>query len=111
MRLVADIGGTNSRLALAALGQLRPGTTRSFRNAEFASFEAVAHSYLGDVADAAPDQIALAVAGPVEGDTARLTNRGWVISAADLSRKLGAARGRIINDLIALGYAVPGLGG
>lgn len=110
MRLVADIGGTNSRFALADLGHLRPGSTRRFRNADFASFDAVVGAYLTEIGDASPDEIALAVAGPVDGDTARLTNRGWDISAPRLCQLLGAGQGRIINDLVALGYSVPGLG-
>lgn len=110
MRLVADIGGTNSRLALADAGRLRPGSTRSFRNADFGSFDAVVDAYHGHIGHTAPDEIALAVAGPVDGDTARLTNRGWEISADELTARLGSGQGRIINDLVALGYSVPGLG-
>lgn len=110
MRLIADIGGTNSRLALSDQGQLRPGSTRRFRNADFASFDAVVRAYLDDIGGATPDEIALAVAGPVDRDTARLTNRGWEISVPRLCDRLGAGQGRIINDLVALGYSVPGLG-
>lgn len=110
MRLVADIGGTNSRLALADSGQLRLGSTRSFRNAEHATFESVVDAYFADIGDSVPDEIALAVAGPVDGGNARLTNRGWKISAADLAARVGSQRCGIINDLVALGYSVPVLG-
>lgn len=110
MRLVADIGGTNSRLALADSGHLRPGSSHSFRNAEFPSFEAVVAAYFRQIGDAAPAEIVLAVAGPIDGDQARLTNRGWEISASALAARLGAGRAQIINDLVALGYAVPNLG-
>lgn len=110
MRLVADIGGTNSRLAIADAGQLRPGSTRSFRNEDFASFDAVVDAYLTADDGPAPEEFVVAVAGPVDGDTARLTNRNWEISAPRLAARLGEGRGKIINDLVALGYSVPQLG-
>lgn len=109
MRLVADIGGTNSRLALAEQGHILPGSARSYRNDGFACFDAVLDSFLADTPGPAPQSIVLAVAGPADGSTARLTNRGWQICAAALAARLGGGRGQVINDLVALGYAVPQL--
>lgn len=109
MRLVADIGGTNSRLALAEQGRIRPGSARSYRNDGFPCFEAILDAYLEETAGPGPDGIVLAVAGPADGNAARLTNRDWQICAAALAARTGGGRGQVINDLVALGYAVPGL--
>jgi len=110
MRLVADIGGTNSRLAVADSDGLRANSVRSYRNAAFPSFLAVVQTFLSEASPQNLAEVALAVAGPVDGGTARLTNRGWDISATELAAHIGAGRAAIINDLVALGYAVPWLG-
>ena len=51
----------------------------------------------------------LAVAGPGELHSARLTNRPWRFEAAGLAALAGCGDVWIINDLAALGYAVPHL--
>ncbi|CUH68369.1 Glucokinase [Thalassovita gelatinovora] len=107
MRLVADIGGTNSRLALARQGRVQPGTARSYRNDDFSGFDAVTDRFLADIGKPRITEVVVAVAGPVIGTCARLTNRDWSFDAALITDRLGAARGRLINDLTALGYAVP----
>jgi len=110
MRLVADIGGTNARLALASSGRVQAGTVRSFRNADFRSFDEVAERYLREASAPRPPEVVAAVAGPVRGGQVRLTNRDWLIDAEALGNRLGASRVQLVNDLTALGYAAPGLG-
>ena len=46
--LLADLGGTNTRLALAEDGRLLPETLRRYRNDEFASFESVVAAFLAE---------------------------------------------------------------
>ncbi|MGR3713999.1 MAG: glucokinase [Shimia sp.] len=104
--LVSDIGGTNTRLALADEGGVKAETVFRARNDNFASFEAVLAEYLtqhdaGDV-----DGICVAIAGPVQGTSGRLTNRDWTLKAASFGAQCGAARASIINDLTALGFAL-----
>lgn len=109
MRLVADIGGTNARLALAQDGCLLPGTSQSFRNTEHRGFADLAAHYLSGTGAAAPDSMVIAVAGPVGAGRARLTNHDWSFDAADLSRRFGGAGVTLLNDLTALGHALPAL--
>jgi glucokinase len=99
MRLVADIGGTNTRVALAGAA-----ASRSYRNADFLSFEAVLQDFLTQ-SDAQFDQLVVAMAGPVTGNTGRLTNLDWRIDGAELSARFGGAQVRGSNELTALGYA------
>jgi glucokinase len=113
MLLVADIGGTNSRLALVDDGLILPDTRASAVNARYQSFEDMLSAYLAAQAGQAGRQriegAAVAVAGPVRGAHAHLTNRDWTIRCDALAAATGAARVRLLNDLAALGLALPGL--
>lgn len=103
-RLVADVGGTNTRCGISRDGVLDPQSVRSFRNADYSAFDDVIPAF----APPAIDELVVAVAGPVSGQSARLTNRDWFFDAAALGQKFGAKVG-LLNDLTALGQAVPHL--
>lgn len=103
--LVADIGGTNTRVALADGPVLRPETIRRFRNAEHAGLEPVLTSYLAD-AETDCGGVCIAAAGPVRDGVARLTNLDWVMDGALLTGATGSARVAILNDLQAQGHGL-----
>ncbi len=105
MRLVADIGGTNTRLALTGAGSELIENAKGYKNADYARFEDVILAYFDEVGARDPDQIVVAMAGPVSGNKGRLTNLDWVIDGAALSSRFSGARVRVINDLTALGHA------
>ncbi|MBT0780094.1 glucokinase [Paracoccus sp. pheM1] len=109
--LLADVGGTNARMALARGGALAADTITRFRGDDHASFDEVVTAFLGQQGSPQIEAVCVAVAGPVWGDEARLTNRDWSFSTARLCALSGAPRARLINDLIALGYATPALDG
>lgn len=111
LTLVGDIGGTNARLALARDGGLMPDSMARFAGDDHPCFDTLLRGYLGAQGNPALAAACLAVAGPVAGDMARLTNRDWQISTAGLAATSGAGRVRLINDLTALGFAAPGLRG
>lgn len=109
--LLSDVGGTNARLALAGAGGIDAATLRRFRGDDFASYDAVITRYLDEMGRPAVEAVCVAVAGPVAGGQARLTNRDWDFSEIRLAALAGAPRARLINDLTALGYATPYLSG
>lgn len=109
--LLADVGGTNARLALARDGEVLDDSLTRFAGQDFASFDEVLRSYLDEQGNPALEALCVAVAGPVAGGRARLTNRDWSFSEDNLARIAGVGRARLINDLVALGYGVPGLSG
>lgn len=109
--LLADVGGTNARMALARDGALDTGAITRFRGDDHATFDDVVVKYLAQQGSPRIEAVCVAVAGPVWGDEARLTNRDWTFSEARLRALSGAPRARLINDLIALGYATPALDG
>ena len=105
--LVADIGGTNTRLALARRGGIIDRTIAYYRNGDHASIGDILTQYLG--AGDVPDRIeacCVAIAGPVFGGRGRLTNIDWEISEAELKSITGAPYVRVLNDLTALGFAL-----
>ena len=104
--LVADIGGTNTRCALAEGRRLVEGTVRRYSNADYASLDAVLRSYIEDEGGVDPVAACVAVAGPVQGDRATLTNLDWKIDTATLTRATRAERVAILNDLQAEGHAL-----
>ena len=103
--LVADVGGTNTRLAMVGQGGVLPETVVRHPNADYDSFLTLAQSYLQG--RPVPGLVVIAVAGPVAGKQARLTNRNWDFDADALADALGAREVTLMNDLEALGQAVP----
>jgi len=105
--LVADVGGTNTRLAWVNQDGLVTETTRVCANDDAAGFLDLARGFLNG--NDAPSDVVVAVAGPVDGTSARLTNRDWDFDTSHIARALGARRVTLINDLEALGQAVPSM--
>ena len=104
LHLVADVGGTNCRLALADADGVHTDTARRFRNDDHACFADLARIYLADYPPV--HAAAVAIAGPVGKDWGRLTNRDWHFDAADLAADLSMDAVYLLNDLEALGHAI-----
>src|SRR5688572_8312453 len=112
--VAADIGGTHARFAIATLdGKLVAslGEAVTLRTSEHASFETAWEEFQRRSGGALPEQLAMAVAGPVGGETLQLTNNPWAIRPALLREKLAAGGLTIVNDFGAVAYAVAALGG
>lgn len=104
--LVADVGGTNTRVGIANGSKVNRDGVARFRNTEFASLGDVLNAYLRDHPTAPPDNVCVAIAGPVRDGVGRLTNRDWIVSKDSLCRTTGASNGFVLNDLSAQGYAI-----
>ncbi|CAH1649630.1 Glucokinase [Hyphomicrobiales bacterium] len=104
--LVSDIGGTNTRLGLVENGQLVSSTLRSFANRDFADYESVLDTYLGELGQRRLDACCVALAGLPTADGAELTNHDWIVSRAGVRAATGAASIGFINDFEALGYSL-----
>ncbi len=104
--LVADIGGTNTRVGLAQNGSVLRQTIRRFANADFARPEAVLEAYLQAESPATPGAAVVAIAGTVLDGVAQMTNLDWTLNAQDLAHVTGAAQVRLLNDLQAQGHAL-----
>jgi len=108
-QLVADIGGTNTRVALADSGVLRQGSIRKYPNQGRASLAEILRQYLHETATTECAGVCVAAAGPVRDKVARMTNLDWDITARDLAEVGGTGRVAILNDLQAQGHALESL--
>ncbi|WBU56344.1 glucokinase [Paracoccus sediminicola] len=108
--LLADVGGTNARLAIARNGVIDGDSVTRYRGDDYDSFDRVVQTFLAGQGNPRLTAVCVAVAGPVSGGKAELTNRDWDFSEDRLARLTDADHVRLINDLMALGYATPRLG-
>lgn len=108
-RLVADVGGTNVRFAIAdADGNL--DRIKIFQNADFPTFPDAFSAYRSDAGGLREvDAVAIAAAGPVDGDAVKLTNNEWTVEGAKLSALMGGVPVALVNDLEAVAAALPHL--
>jgi glucokinase len=106
VHLVGDIGGTNTRLALADGPNVRFDTVAKFKNAQYDSLETVIKIYMSVQGSPDCDGACVAVAGPVKDGVGRLTNVDWKLDRAALAAATQAERAEVINDLQAQGFAL-----
>ena len=104
--ILADIGGTNTRVALADGRHLREGSIAKFANAEFDGLEPILRRYMSEAGLTSVEGACIAAAGPVVNGVAEMTNLSWVIDRALLNRATGASKVAILNDLQAQGQAL-----
>jgi glucokinase len=110
--LAADVGGTNTKLALAQFdaGALALIRRDAYSSQAYASLEGIVQTFLShpDLASRAGSVVGacFAVAGPVERGCARLTNVAWEIDESRLSRHFSIARVSVINDFAAAGVGI-----
>ena len=104
--LVADIGGTNTRVGLSQNFQLMRQSIKKFPNANVKSLEDILIRYLGEQELDTVSGVCVALAGPVRNDIAQMTNLSWEITKDSLARATGAKTVGLLNDLQAQGYAL-----
>lgn len=107
--LLADVGGTRTRLA-----RLVPGATlsdiRVIDNDLYPGLPAMIASSLATwPGDRARLAVAIAVAAPVVADTVQMTNRAWDFSIEGLRRELGLISLWVINDFTAVAWSLTAL--
>ncbi|WP_165978772.1 glucokinase [Antarcticimicrobium luteum] len=110
--LLADMGGTASRLALLR-GDGGLQCAVRWRNDNYAGPGPLLARYLRDCGAPPLRAACIAVAGPVAPGAVRWTNRDWAFERGEMAALLrlpGAAALRVVNDLTALALALPGLG-
>jgi glucokinase len=106
---VADVGGTHARFALAEIDGGRVvalGEPVTLKTAEHGSFQLAWQEFGRRSGIDLPNELAIAFAGPVGGETLKLTNNPWVIRPALIKERLGVDRNVIVNDFGAVAYAV-----
>jgi glucokinase len=104
--IVADVGGTNTRVAMARGATVAPETIRKYRNRDFANLAPVLRRYREEQPGPDPQGACVAIAGPVADGAGELTNLDWSIDRARLAAATGAPHCAVLNDLQAQGHAL-----
>lgn len=105
--LVADIGGTNARFAIAAPSDGdKPYTLehqRKLKASDFSLLDDAVRAYLDDAPGEKPKRACLAVAAPIgDHDEVRFTNSPWSVKPTTLASAAGVTAMRTVNDFMAL---------
>ncbi len=103
--VLADIGGTNTRVAMGHGSTVDLASAKSYRNADYPGIGAVLRRYL-DETGVRPQGCCVAVAGPVRDSAGRLTNIDWTVDREMLHEATGAETLAVLNDLQAQGHAL-----
>ncbi|MGZ8228363.1 MAG: glucokinase [Burkholderiales bacterium] len=110
--IAADVGGTNTKMALGHYDGARVTLVarRVYPSRDYAAFEFIVDAFMSDpevaVLSGELKGACFAVAGPVEGRRAQLTNLSWAISEEALAQHLGVGAVRVINDFAAAGLGI-----
>ncbi|WP_425409839.1 glucokinase [Hyphococcus sp.] len=105
--LVADIGGTNVRFAIAeaAGGAIAISKPQNFRAEDFETIRDAADAYLESV-EAKPKRACFAVAAPVKTAEIKFTNSHWRFQPKEIETALRLDGLRVVNDFYALAAGV-----
>jgi len=111
MILAGDIGGTKTLLGIFDPRTPRPAAvlTREFSTPAYADLTTMISDFAKEPAvnGALVGSACFGIAGPVLGNTARLTNVPFIIDARDIARTFEIPRVTLLNDLEAMAHAVP----
>lgn len=109
LTLLADVGGTNTRVALADGAVLRPGTVRRYANAGRPALWPVLAGYLAAAGAPKIARACVCAAGPVSAGKVTMTNLAWEIPESELAARTGATHAAVLNDLAAQGHGLDAL--
>ena len=111
--IVADIGGTNARFAIArpTANGYQLESLKVVDCKQFDGFDAALRHWIESLEQPVPTNACIAAAGPVEktaaGGKVYMTNLGWTIRAEELRTEFGFAHLELINDFAALAMSLP----
>jgi glucokinase len=104
--LLADLGGTNSRFAVAGSSG-RVQHVEILHADDYPTPHAAARAYIESLPKALkPDSGLLAVAAPIAGGRVTFVNRGWSFEIERLRKELHLRHLAVLNDLEAQAYAL-----
>jgi len=106
--LAGDIGGTNTRLQLAEQQSqgwvLHPAI--DYSSGDYEHLRDIVHLYLQEQGLTHLASACFAVAGPVQKQSARITNLPWLLESEDLQQRLNIDSVALINDFTAVAHGL-----
>ena len=107
--VVADIGGTNARFAIARIQNGQVVTIDSetiLKTADYATLQLAWDAFGQKVGRPLPKQASMAIACPIRGDILKFSNSPWIIRPALIPQQLNLEKLVLINDFEAIGHAI-----
>ncbi|MCC2615419.1 glucokinase [Aestuariibacter halophilus] len=104
-RFVADVGGTNIRLATIVDGTLH--NIRKYLCDNYPTIDSAIQTYFAEFPDTTFSAGCVAIACPVPGDWVKMTNHFWAFSVAQLKSNLGLEYLAVINDFTSVAHSLP----
>ena len=105
--LLADVGGTNARFALAEAAGKPVRPLGIYKTAAYPSFKDAALHALKTAGAAHPKSLLVDGAGPVVDNEIKLTNAAWRLEIDKIGHELGLHSAMLLNDFEALALALP----
>lgn len=107
--VVADVGGTHARFAVATLASGQVVSLDHVTRVRTSLFPTLAKAWMAfaeAIERPLPTQASLAVAAQVKPEAFKLTNGEWLIRPRHVADELGVERVELINDFAAVAHAV-----
>lgn len=113
--LAGDIGGTKTLLKVAQVSgpinnaEINIIAEHRFDSKAYGTFDQVLAEFMQQWARENTNSIQYAcigVAGPVKGDSAKVTNLPWKLDGQSLAQQFGMEKIRLVNDFQAVGYGI-----
>ena len=108
VRFVADVGGTNIRLAQETNGNL--SEIKKYLCNDFATIADAIKHYFSEFPGVNFSAGCIAIACPVPGDHVKMTNHYWEFSIEELTQALELEWLGVINDFTSVAHSIPALG-
>lgn len=106
--IVADIGGTNARFAIAKVQNgkvLSIDNENILKTAEYATLQLAWDAFGQKIGRPLPKAASMAIACPIRGDILKFSNSPWIIRPALLAEQLKLETLVLINDFEAVAHA------
>lgn len=107
--LAGDIGGTKTALGLFddEAGPGHPLAEETFPSGGYGSLEEIAAEFLSRAQPGKIEAACFAIAGPILGNSASVTNLPWIVQSSRLAAELDIPVVKLINDVQAVACSIP----
>ena len=106
LRLVADVGGTNTRIALFDEQSGDFHAMQAFVNRDYARLQDLVLAWMNSL-DQTPTKGCIAIASALDGDKVRMVNMDWAFSRQAFASETGVDHIEWINDFVGNAHSLP----
>ena len=108
-RMAADVGGTNTRIALVDSDTKELRALSTYTNRDYAHVADVIAAWMGTLTEPRPTEGCIAIAAVPQGDHISMTNMDWSFSRSAIEETFNFAQLSWINDFEANAFSLPHL--